>query len=316
MRIGTLIYVVKQGIKSISRNKMFSLACIATMASCIFLFGVFFVVTANMMAFMQQAESGVAIQVFFDEGLSPERVFVIGERLRSRDDVGKVVYVSSDEAWEQFKHEYFGDNINLAEGFPNNPLEHSNNFEVYIQTTDGNRNNLTVRSRNLAETQQELVEYAQSLDGVRRVNRSDGLANALASFNMLVGYISAAIIIILFGVSIFLINNTVRMGVTVRKEEIAIMKYIGAKDFVVRAPFVIEGLLIGLMGAVVPLVLLYVSYGLAVNQVMYRWSIISNIIEFLPVTSIYRYLLPVGILLGVGIGYIGSSITVRKHLQV
>ena len=114
----------------------------------------------------------------------------------------------------------------------------------------------------------------------------------------------------------FLISNTVTMGITVRKEEIAIMKYIGAKDFVVRSPFVLEGLIIGIVGAVLPLALLYAllwkSSGICDDKI----QILKNIVEFLPVGDVYRYLLPIGLLLGVGIGFLGSFFTVRKHLKV
>ena len=105
------------------------------------------------------------------------------------------------------------------------------------------------------------------------------------------------------------------MGITVRKEEIAIMKYIGAKDFIVRSPFIIEGVLIGLFGAIIPLALLYVGYGKAVSFIMTRFSLLNNIITFMPVDRVYRLLLPIGLLLGVGIGFIGSIFTVRKHLK-
>ena len=138
----------------------------------------------------------------------------------------------------------------------------------------------------------------------------------MTSVNKLVGYVSIAIIAILFGVSIFLISNTVTMGITVRKEEIAIMKYIGAKDFVVRSPFVIEGLIMGVFGAVIPLLLLYMLYEKAVLYIMEKFSILQNIINFLPVSDVYRYLLPIGLVLGIGIGFIGSFFTVRKHLKV
>ena len=117
-------------------------------------------------------------------------------------------------------------------------------------------------------------------------------------------------------VSVFLISNTVTMGVTVRREEIAIMKYIGAKDGFVRAPFIFEGLLIGVIGALIPLVLLYFMYGRAVEYIMTRFSLLRNIIDFLPVTTVYRTLLPIGIALGVGIGFLGSFMTIRKHLRV
>ena len=160
------------------------------------------------------------------------------------------------------------------------------------------------------------MSYAKSLDGVRKVNKSDVVAKTLTSVNKLVGYVSVAIIAILLAVSIFLISNTVTMGITVRREEIAIMKYIGAKDGFVRAPFVIEGLIIGAVGAVIPLVLLYFMYDKAITYIMTKFSLLNNIVDFLPVATVYRTLLPIGIALGVGIGFVGSFFTIRKHLRV
>ena len=316
MRISTVGYVGKQGVKNIWRNKMFSLASIATMSACIFLFGLFFSILVNFQHIIRTAEEGVAITVFFDEDATEAQKREIGEELESHQGVSDVVYVSADEAWEEFQKQYFGANPELAEGFKNdNPLASSDNYEVYMQTTDDNQS-LLARSRSLSETQKELVEFAQQLDGVREVNRSDVVANTLSSVNTLVAVVSIAIIIILFGVSIFLISNTVTMGITVRKEEIAIMKYIGAKDFVVRSPFVIEGLIIGIFGAAIPLVLLYFLYDKAVQYIMERFSILQNIIDFLPVGTVYQLLLPIGLILGIGIGFLGSIFTVRKHLKV
>ena len=316
MRISTLGYVGKQGVKNIWRNKMFSLASVATMSACIFLFGLFFSILVNFQYIIRMAEEGVAITVFFDEDATDEQKEEIGRQLRERDGVADVVYVSADEAWEEFQEQYFGDNPELAEGFADdNPLATSDNYEVYMETTDDSES-LVSRSRSLSETQEELVQFAQSLDGVRNVNKSDVVANTLSSINILVAYVSIAIIAILFGVSIFLISNTVTMGITVRKEEIAIMKYIGAKDFVVRSPFVIEGLIIGVFGAAIPLALLYVLYDRAVEYIMTRFSILQNIIDFLPVANVYRYLLPIGLVMGIGIGFLGSFLTVRKHLKV
>lgn len=318
MRISTLGYVGKQGVKNIARNKMFSLASVATMSACIFLFGLFFSILFNFQYIIKSAEEGVAITVFFDETATQAQINKIGDDLRSRDDVSEVTYISADKAWDEFKTKYFGENEELAEGFKNdNPLAGSDNYQVFMKTLEEHgKMSLTDRGRSLAATQEDLVKFARSLDGVRSVKKSDVVAKTLSSVNVLVGYVSAAIIIILFGVSIFLISNTVTMGITVRKEEIAIMKYIGAKDFVVRSPFVIEGLIIGLFGAIIPLILLYVLYGKAVSYILDKFSILNNILEFLPVLSVYRYLLPLGLGLGVGIGFIGSYFTVRKHLKV
>ena len=317
MRISTLGYVGKQGIKNIWRNKMFSLASVATMSACIFLFGLFFSILVNFQYIIRTAEEGVAITVFFDEDATDAQKQQIGEQLRAHEGVSDVVYVSAEEAWDEFQQEYFGDNPELAEGFKNdNPLASSDNYEVYMQTMEDDGQNLMARSRSLSETQNSLVKFAQGLDGVREVNKSDVVANTLSSVNTLVAIVSIAIIIILFGVSIFLISNTVTMGITVRKEEIAIMKYIGAKDFVVRSPFVIEGLIIGIFGAAIPLTLLYFLYDKAVEYIMTKFSILKNIIDFLPVGTVYHVLLPIGLAMGIGIGFLGSFFTVRKHLKV
>ena len=317
MRISTIGYVGKQGIKNIWRNKMFSLASIATMSACIFLFGLFFSILVNFQYIIRTAEEGVAITVFFEEDATDEQKQEIGQQLEEHEGVAEVRYVSADEAWEEFQKEYFGDNPELAEGFKDdNPLASSDNYEVYMETTDNSDQNLVARSRSLSETQNELVEFAQGLDGVRDVNKSDVVANTLSSVNTLVAIVSVAIIIILLGVSIFLISNTVTMGITVRKEEIAIMKYIGAKDFVVRSPFVIEGLIIGIFGAAIPLTLLYFLYDRAVEYIMTRFRILQNIIDFLPVGTVYQILLPIGLVMGIGIGFLGSFFTVRKHLKV
>lgn len=302
MRISTFGYSMKQGVKNIGRNKMFSMASIATMAACIFLFGLFYSIVVNFSHIVEKAEEGVAITVLFDEGLTQAAKDKIGDQLENADGVLSVNYVSAEEAWESFKDDYFGDSKDLADGFKtDNPLGNSDNFEVYMSDVS---------------KQKSVVEFAQGLEGVRKVNKSDIVAKTLTSVNKLVGYVSVTIIAILLGVSIFLISNTVTMGITVRREEIAIMKYIGAKDGFVRAPFVIEGLLIGIVGALIPLVLLYFMYDKAISYIMSKFSLLNNIMEFLPVLDVYRTLLPVGIALGVGIGFVGSFFTIRKHLKV
>ncbi len=301
MRFGTIRYSVKQGIRNIARNRMFSIASIATMAACIFLFGIFFSIITNFNYIVEKAEEGVAIVVLFDEDATDKQVEKIGNKLRNFEGVLEVKYVSSDEAWEEFQKSYLGDNPELAEGFKDdNPLANSDNYEVYLETV---------------ERQDEVVEFAESLKGVRKVNRSDVVAKTLENFNRLLTIISVAIISILLVVAIFLISNTVSMGITIRKEEIAIMKYIGAKDSFVRAPFIIEGILIGLVGASIPLLIIYYAYGRVIDSIMEKFSILNTIMDFLSVGQVYKTLLPVGLALGVGIGFIGSFFTIKKHLR-
>jgi cell division transport system permease protein len=281
---------------------MFSIASIATMAACIFLFGLFYAIIVNLNYIVEEAEKDVAITVFFNDDATQEQKDEIGEQLENKDGVLEVNYISAEDAWEKFQDDYFGESKDAAEGFKNdNPLASSDSYEVLMDDV---------------AKQKEVVAFAEGLEGVRKVNKSDVVAKTLTSMNKLMYYVSAAIILILLAVSIFLISNTVTMGITVRREEIAIMKYIGAKDGFVRAPFVIEGLLIGIVGAIVPLVMLFFMYDKAVAYIMMKFSLLNNIITFLPVTSVYKTLLPVGLALGVGIGFVGSFFTIHKHLRV
>ena len=140
--------------------------------------------------------------------------------------------------------------------------------------------------------------------------------HTLTDFNSLIGYISAGIILILLGVAVFLISKTITVGISVRREEIGIMKLIGATDYFVRAPFVVEGIVIGLIGAAIPLGILYVLYEKIILYIGDKFKFISNMIQFLSVDQVFHTLVPVALLLGVGIGFIGSRITIRKHLKV
>ena len=302
MRISSFFYTVKQGFKNIWNNRLFSLASIATMAACIFMFGIFYSLAANFQAMVKSAEEGVAVTAFFDEGITEEQIQAIGDKIEKRAEVANYNYVSAEQAWEDFKKVYFQGAEDLPDGFAeDNPLANSAHYEIYL---------------NDVSMQDALVTYLQSLDGIRKVNQSEVAANTLSDFNSLVSYISIGIIMILLAVSTFLISNTVTIGISVRKEEIGIMKLIGATDFFVRAPFVVEGVLIGLIGSAFPLALLYVLYSKVVVYIAGKFSFLSNMMNFLPVNEVFRTLVPVALILGVGIGFLGSRITIHKHLRV
>ena len=164
--------------------------------------------------------------------------------------------------------------------------------------------------------QQTLVNYIKGLEGVRKVKQSQDVANTLTDLNKLISYVSGGIILILLCVAIFLISNTVTTGIAVRREEIAIMKLIGATDFLVRSPFVVEGILIGLIGSAIPLGLLSVMYGKICAYIANKFSFIGNMMTFIPTKEIFSTLVPVALILGVGIGFLGSRFTIRKHLRV
>jgi cell division transport system permease protein len=305
LRISTVGYSAKQGIKNIGRNKMFSIASIATMSACIFMFGLFFSLIMNFNYILKNVESNVGITVFFDEGLDQGTIDIIGQEISNRSDVKSCKYVSADEAWESFSQRYFEGYEDAAEGFRNNqdnPLANSAHYEVYV---------------NEIEDQNDLVAFIEGLDGVRSVNQSQEATNTLTTINQLVTIVSLVIIAILLVVSVFLISNTVSMGITIRREEIAIMKYIGATNAFVRLPFMLEGIIIGLIGAIIPLVVLYFLYQKAVTYMLTRFTVLTDFMNgLLPVEQVFMWLLPIGIILGMGIGFIGSTMTIRKHLKV
>lgn len=301
MKINTLLYSIQQGFKNIGRNKMFSIASIATMAACIFMFGIFYILVFNVNAMVQSAEESVAITVFFDEGISEERIVEIGEDIKKRTEVRELVFVSAEEAWESFKEVYFEGNEEYALGFSENPLANSANYEIYL---------------NDISQQSGLVKYLENIDGVRDVKQSQSVAETLTEFNKILSLVSGGIILILLCVAIFLINNTVTVGIAVRKEEIAIMKLIGATDFLVRAPFIVEGVVIGLIGSAIPLTVLFVLYEKIVDYVASQFVFVGELLQFVSPITLFQGLIPIAISLGVGIGFLGSMWTIRKHLKV
>ena len=314
MKISSLFYTIRQGFANIFRNKWYSLASIATISACLFLFGLFYAIVANFQSIVKTAEEGISVTVFFHyEGdalngancspdhvvPSDQRIEELGQMIAKRSEVSEVKFISDDEAWAKFATQSYGEVY--AVGFPENPLKGENSYEVFLSDVS---------------MQSALVTWLQSIPEVRRVNYSELTANTLSGVNLLIAYVSMGIIAILLAVSIFLISNTVAIGISVRSAEINIMKYIGATDFFVRAPFVLEGVLIGLMGAVIPLGIIYSIYNYALSYVMERFSVLSSFLKFLSVDELFGILAPVSLAVGIGIGFLGSFSTVRKHLRI
>ncbi|BCJ92878.1 cell division protein FtsX [Anaerocolumna cellulosilytica] len=299
MRISTFYYSLKQGFKNIRRNRMFSLASIGTITACLFLFGIFYFVVSNFQYMIKTAETSVGVTVFFDKGINEDQIKKIGEEIKRRDEVNAMEYTSAEETWKNYKEKYLSKE--LAETFgDDNPLEDSASYTVYLKEVS---------------SQAELVKYIEGMDGVRQVNHSDSVADTFKNFNALVGYVSAAIIIILLAVAIFLISTTVTMGISVRREEISIMKLIGATDTFIKSPFIVEGVIIGVMGAIVPLVVLYFMYDKLISYITERYINQFYAFQFLEPQIVFRTLIPSSLLIGIGIGFIGSYMTVRRHLR-
>ena len=298
MRINTFFYTLKQGIVNIFRNKWYSLASLATITTCLLMFGVFYCIISNFQYIIKSAQDGVAVSVFFNDDISDEQLIKIGDLISKRTEVSKVEYISAEEAWQSFSKEVLGE---YADSYTENPLKDSANYQVYLEDVS---------------KQQTLVTYIESVEGVREVHQSMLTANTLTGINKLIAYISMGIILILLAVSVFLISNTVTIGISVRKEEISIMKYIGATDFFVRSPFIIEGMLIGAVGAGIPLIIIYALYNRIISFVIEKFWVLKDVLKFLSVQQVFSTLIPVALIIGIGIGFFGSFIIVRKHIRV
>lgn len=300
MRLSTLIYSLKQGVKNIYRNRLFSIASMGTIATSLFLFGIFFFVAMNVNYTIKEMESNVGVTVFFDEGIEQSAIDKIGEKIKERQEVARIEFLSAEDTWEQYKKEKLSEELTETFG-DDNPLADSASYSVYLKDVS---------------KQARLVSYIMNLDGVRKVNSSDTVALGLTGINSLVTYITSAIIIILIGVSVFLISTTVAMGISVRKEEIRIMKLIGATDFIVRAPFVVEGIIIGAIGSLLPLTGLYFLYVKVIGFVSEKFSSNFGTMHFLEIHEIFKTLIPISLAIGIGIGFVGSIVTIHKKLRV
>lgn len=302
MKISTIFYSLKQGFINLKRNKLFTLASIGTIAACVFLIGLFYAVLVNLQHIVTNAEKNVSIAVFFNEDATDEQIQAIGDAIKKRAEFGTIRYISPEEAWESYKEEYFADEPGLAEGFKDdNPLANSDSYRVTL-------NDLSM--------QDTFVSFVQNLEGVRKVNYSSSTADTLNEFGRMIGFISMALIIILLAVGIFLISNTIMIGITVRKEEIGIMKLMGARDLFIRAPFMVEGVLIGLIGAAIPVMILYLIYREVIVFILEQFNSIESVVTLLSTSEVFAVLTPVALLIGGGIGVVGSMITMRKHLRV
>ena len=300
--INLFLYSLKQGIINLKKNRMFTLASMGTVAACLFLFGLFYFVLSNFQNIIQSAENSVGVSVFFDENISEQGIKMIGDAIREREEVDHINFISAEEAWSRFKEENFATSPELVESFgEDNPMADSASYEIYL---------------NDISQQETLVEYLKTVEGIRDIKKSDEVAKGLSSVNQLVGIVSMVLILILLLVSVFLIHSTIATGITVRRPEIAIMRLMGAADFFIWAPFIVEGVIIGLVGAFLPLIVLSLTYGRLIQYISSHFTLFSQGVAFLSTGEVFAILIPVSVLVGVGIGFIGSFITVRRNLNI
>lgn len=296
-----IFFLIGRGLRNIFKNPMTSFFSLLIMVTTIFLFCTSYATLINIRSVVRQAEDSVGITVFFDEGLSEAEIRRIGEGIGARGEVSRMVFTSAEDAWENFKQIYFKGNEDLADGFiDDNPLANSASYEVFLAR--------------LAD-QQDFVEYLESIEGVRKVNASNLLAEGLSNLGRIIEFVTMVVLAVLFIISVMLISNSVSVAIAMRKDEIHIMRYIGATNRFIRFPFILEGVILGLVGAAIPLAVVWYFYDPVVHDLSKRLMAFGTLLNFLKRGEVFKTLLPVALLLSIGIGIAGSIFSMRRHLK-
>lgn len=305
MKLRSIRVCVKQGMQGIWRNRLMVVASVLTVSVCLFILGVVFCLVANVRQFTEDLDDSLGIIAFLSENVTEESVPTLLEQVENMDGVKEVVYVSAEEAWERFKEsmnfsEQFGEET-MTQLDRDNPLANSASFQIYLYE---------------ASSQNDFVAALQTMPQFRRIIYSSTTADMLSNMSSLITWGGMALIMLLIFVAVLLISNTIKLSVFVRRTEIGIMKYIGAKNSFVKIPFVVEGMIIGVLGAVLPAILIYFSYNSMIQVVVQQFSGFSQLIHFINANTIVLQLLPIFFAVGIIVGVMGSTLSLRKYLKV
>ena len=297
MKPRTIKYYFREGFRSLVKNRLMSIASIFAVSSSLFIVTVFYIIGANVEFFIHQLEGTIGIVAIIEDDATSADHERLASQIIAIHQVESARFISRGEALQNMR-EWFGDDAGLLDGFEyNNPLRDS--FEIDLI--------------DLA-FQEDVARVVENFEGVYRVRRDSDLQGALTTMNNVVQVIIAGLLVVLGIISITIIINTIRITVNSRQTEINIMKYVGATDWFIRWPCIIEGILIGLIGGAVPATLAWVGYG-------YLYTVVDTIpelqfLELLPHDHMLAYVFPFNLIVGTVIGFIGSGVSVRRHLKV
>ena len=298
MKYNVLTYLIGEGISNIFKNKKQAATSFGTMCVIMIFFGICFMLVGNFNSFIKQVEAEQGIQAYITNDATDDEVKELGEEIKALDGVNTIEYVSKEEALQHMK-DRLGDKSYLLDGYDQNNVFPSS----YVVT-------LTDLGKS-SEVQAKIKE----MQNVKKITSSDETIDMLVRIAKGVKIGSYVIIAALIAISVFIISNTIKLTVYARRKEISIMKYVGATDSFIRWPFVIEGIIIGIVAALLSILVLGIAYSLITNAAAN--SIISTMgIKLLSFTDMITLLVIVYMVLGIGIGALGSSISMRKYLQV
>ena len=295
MKISTLEYFVREVFNSLKRNNWMSVASVGTVAVSLFIFGMFLMLVMNMNKMVESLESQVQIKVYLKDNFSRDDARALEVDLKNMQGVEKVTFVPKEEAMEKFK-ERLGDQKTLLEALDDtNPLPDS--FEVMLIQPE------------LVKTAAEAIE---KYEGVEAAKYGQDVMEHLFDITRLIRIFGFALMFVLALATLFIIANTIRLTVFARRKEIAIMKYVGATDWFIRWPFVLEDMVMGLFGSLIASIILRFSYA-GITAKIY------STLAFFPLIPEYPfldYVTCVVMLGGMIMGAIGSAVSIKRFLKV
>ena len=291
-------YNLKQAFSQMGRNKGMYFTSILAITAMMLILGLFFVAFVNVNLFTKSIEKDYnVIQIYLKEGLTPEVTDAVGQSLQTTEGVEKVEYVTKDQALQTLRDRW-GDNGYLLENLPENPLPDS--YTVYVTDKDAANNVATLAPG--IEGVDDVVYYRDTIEKLAEVSRFIELGSIIAMAFLVI-------------VSIVIVANTIKLTVFNREKEISIMKYLGATNWFVKAPFIWGGIIIGILSSVIATGLTYVIYKRIVSIIGGDILRILSV-NLVPAEQLTLTLLASFLCLGIGIGVIGSSISIRKFLNV
>ena len=295
MKLSTSEYFIKEVYTSFKRNIWMTLASIFTVVLSLFILGFFSIVILNLNKMADTLESQVQISVYWKDDLSQEEIDETKETLSKIEGLQDIKFTTREEAMENFK-ERLGDQQFLLDALDDtNPLPDS--FS------------LTVTSPQQVKT---IADTVVALDSVESASYSQDIINHLFNLTHLIRLIGVALIILLTGAAIFIISNTIRLTVFARRKEIAIMKYVGATDWFIRWPFLLEGICLGFIGGGLATIFLYIVY----NQVTQEIYEAMAFFPLIPQHPFIDYISLAILVAGIIIGALGSTISLKRFLKV
>ena len=300
MKFRSFRYFLREAMASLIKNRLMSLASIITVSSCIFMVAFSYAIAVNIDGFLSQLEAQINLAVFLDDDLPQADVRPLQDAIQSLPNVLIVEYVSAEEAHRRFVEDFGWDDPMMTVGLEDMRFPRS----FSITPVDMGHNDALVADL-----------YALMPMGIEHIRYDQGIIDTLSSVNTGIRIVSLVIILCLIIISIVIIVNTIKITVSNRRTEVFIMKYIGATDWFIRWPFIIEGVLIGIVGTLIAITICWFGYNNIVSPDSGHVAFIEEFVELRSSVSVFAVLLPLSLILGTSIGAIGSIASLRKYLQ-